>query len=117
MHDNVRCLMNVCMIACSVLARLYCSPVGAYSSSSHTLLQSCIFVVLLHGNVYKCRCSSGTVSDQHAVSDSLTSVLLSSNNISMDIQEDHTNASSSNSDCGYDSWFLYRVAQEAIVHG
>jgi hypothetical protein len=52
MHDNVRCLFNVCMIACSVLARLYRSLVGAYSSSSHTLLQSCIFMVLFNDIVY-----------------------------------------------------------------
>jgi hypothetical protein len=51
------------------------------------------------------------------VSNSLTSVLLSSNDTSMDIQEDYTNDSSSNSEASYDSWSLYRVAQEAMVHG
>jgi hypothetical protein len=35
----------------------------------------------------------------------------------MDIQDDYTNDSNSNSEIGRGSWFLYRVAQEAIVHG
>jgi hypothetical protein len=63
------------------------------------------------------RCSAGTVSDQHTVSSSLTSVLLNSNDTSMDIQDDCANDSSGNSEVDTDSWFLYRVAQEAIVHG
>jgi hypothetical protein len=64
------------------------------------------------------RCSSGTVADQHAVSNSLVSVLLNSDESSMDIQDDHTNnSSSSSSEITNDSWSLYRVAQEAMVHG
>jgi hypothetical protein len=66
---------------------------------------------------HKCRCSSGTVSDQHTVSNCVVPVLLNSNDTSMDIQDDYTNDSGSTSEVVCDSWFLYRVAQEAMVHG